>query len=276
MSGRLADRIAVVTGGGAHTDRVHGIGEETCKRFAEEDASVIVVDHSSEMVDRTLEAIESLGTGSHLGVTADLTDEDELEHLASRIETAYDSLDIVVNNAAIRVTGPVTDASRESWDEIFAVNLRALGEVGRELIPLLAASGGGSIVNISSSNAALARAHKPQYDAMKSGVEGLSRAMACDHAHQGIRVNTVRPGSVVTDYHMQHRDLDDPEAFIEEKTSPRENGPGILKRSAHPREIANGILFLASSEASFITGTCLDVNGGKVQGGYRVKWPSGP
>lgn len=276
MPNRLADHVAVVTGGGAHTDRVHGIGEETCQLFAEEGATVVVVDREPEMVKQTITAIEEQGGPSPHGVAVDLTDPDDLERLAHEIEHEHGRLDVIVNNAAIRVRGPVTEAHRDSWDDIFAVNLRAIGEVCGELIPLMAASDGGSIVNVSSSNAKLARSGMAQYDAVKAGIHGLSRAMACDHAHQSIRVNAVLPGSVVTDYGLVGKELEDPESYIEERTTPRPDGPGILKRHCHPREIANAILFLANEEASFITGSCLDVNGGKTAGGYQVSWPEGP
>lgn len=277
MPERLDGKVAVVTGGGAHSERVFGIGEATCKLFAEEGANVVVVDVSQEMVDRTVDAINDEDTPRAIGVETDITDEGAVKELASVCEAEFGQVDILVNNAGIRVDpGPITDFEEDEWDAIFDVNLKGMANCSKHLIPLMQEAGGGSIVNIASGNAELGRPGWSLYDATKSGVLGLTRDMACDHASDNIRVNSVLPGSIVTDYHIESSvfdqdEVDDVDEFIEQETTPDPDSKfGILKRRGHPREIANGILFLASDEASFVTGNTLNVDGGIVAGGYTA------
>ena len=265
MTGRLADRVAVVTGGGAHSERVFGIGEATCRRFAAEDADVVVVDVDADMVELTTDAIADAGDGRVLGIETDLTDEKEIAEMADEIADAFGTVDVLVNNAGIRIdAGPVTELDADQLDYIYGVNLRGMALASKHVIPLMA--DGGSIVNISSANAELGRPGWSAYDATKAGVLALTRDMACDHAEEGIRVNSVLPGPTVTDYHLQG--ADDPEARIERSTTPRSDGPGILGRNAHPREIAGGVLFLATEDASYVTGAALPVDGGLTAAGY--------
>lgn len=269
MTGRLEDQVAVVTGGGAHTDRVFGIGEHISKVFAEEGARVVVVDVDEAMVDRTVAASADGGHPEAFGVEVDITDEDAVAGLADRCRDRYGQVDVLVNNAGIRIPGaPLTDLDFADWDRIFEVNLKGMAACAKHLIPLMQEAGGGSIVNISSANAKLGREGWSVYDATKSGVLALTRDMACDHAEDGIRANCVLPGGTVTDYHIENADPDDVEAHIEERLTPRPDGPGILGRSGHPREIAQGVLFLASDASSYVTGESLHVDGGLIAGGY--------
>lgn len=123
----------------------------------------------------------------------------------------------------------------------------------------MAQSGGGSIVNISSANALVGRGGMGQYDATKAGILALTRSLACDHAHQNIRVNALCPGPTITQYHLRRA----AEKGISEEELRRRGAPYVLlKRQAEPREIAYGILFLASDESSYVTGTVLMVDGG--------------
>ena len=260
MSDRLADSVAVVTGGGAHTDRVFGIGEATCRLFAEEGATVVVVDVTEAMVDRTVEALREETDAEIVGVPTDLTDESSVEALASVLDERFGGVDVLVNNAGIRIPGgPITELDTEDWDRIFDVNLRGMALACKHLIPLMQ-DDGGSIVNVSSANAEIGRRGWSAYDATKAGVLAFTRDLACDHAADGIRVNSVLPGPTVTDYHLDG--VDDPEAEIEARTSSEGGGPGILNRSGHPRELAYGILFLASDDSSFVTGAAIPVDGG--------------
>jgi NAD(P)-dependent dehydrogenase (short-subunit alcohol dehydrogenase family) len=141
------------------------------------------------------------------------------------------------------------------------VNLKGVAFCCKALIPVMAKSGGGSIVNISSANAIVGRSGMPQYDATKAGVLALTRAMAVAHGKDGIRVNAVCPGPTITQYHLKRAaERGIPEA--EYRTQARTGSSGILKRHAEPREIAHAVLFLASKEASYITGETLMVDGG--------------
>lgn len=278
MSQRLDGKVAVVTGGGAHSERVFGIGEATCKRFAAEGANVVVVDLTEEMVDRTVAAInDDDETPEAIGVATDITDEADVEALAAACQAEFGGADILVNNAGIRVDpGPITEFEDEDWDAIMDVNLRGMAYCAKHFIPQMQAAGGGAIVNIASGNAELARPGWTLYDTTKSGVLGLTRDMACDHASDNIRVNAVLPGTIVTDYHIENNvfdsgEVDGVEEFIEQETTPDPDSHyGILNRRGHPREVANAILFLASDEASFITGNTINADGGIVSGGYTA------
>lgn len=255
MSRRLEHQIAVVTGGGA------GIGEATCLRFAEEGAHVAVVDRYADEARETVSQIDSTGGPEVIAVEADVGNERDVETMADTVADRLGTVDVLVNNAGIRVDPrPVTEADEESWDAILDVNLKGAAFCSKHVIPLM--DDGGSVINVSSVGAEVGRSGWSQYDATKGGIISLTRDMACDHADEDIRVNAVSPGWVITDYHVGERTGEDADVFIEEKTTPHEGGPGILKRGAKPRELANAILFLASEESSFITGTTLKVDGG--------------
>lgn len=252
---RLEGKVAVVTGGGS------GIGRETCLLFAEEGANVVVVDRYIEDAENMVEQIKKIDGASAISIKAEIAVEAEIANIATETEKAYGRVDILVNNAGARVFGPVTEADEDTWQLIFEVNLRAVGYCCKHLIPLMKKSGGGSIVNVSSANGVVGRSGMALYDATKAGVLGLTRSMACDHAEDQIRVNAILPGPTLTDYHKK-RAAAAGKVLDNRLTQPHPNGPGILKRQGTPREIAYGILFLASEEASFVTGTSLHVDGG--------------
>jgi NAD(P)-dependent dehydrogenase (short-subunit alcohol dehydrogenase family) len=252
---RLQNKVAVVTGGGS------GIGRETCLLFAEEGATVVVVDQKLEDAQDTVDRIGNSGGPRAIAIQADVAREGDITALASQCEQEFGRVDILVNNAGARVWGPVTEATDESWQFIFDVNLKGPANCCKHIIPLMARSGGGRIVNVSSANAVSGRSKMAQYDATKAGLMALTRSMACDHAEQNIRVNAILPGPTLTDFHIKRaqasgRTLD--ERVVERNP----DGPGIMKRQGKPREIAYGILFLASDESSYVTGIGLSVDGG--------------
>ncbi len=247
---QLDGKVAVITGGGS------GIGEATAKRFAAEGAKVVVLDRDSEGGERVVAAIQAAG-GEAAFLRAEVAREAEALTLAPFAVERFGALHLLVNNAGMRVYGPVTEATEESWDQILAVNVKALGLCAKAAIPEMAKAGGGAIVNVSSANGIQGRAGMAQYDATKAAVLGLTRSLAHDHAGQGIRVNAVCPGPTVTQFHIKNaarRGVTEAEL--------RAHQPGLLKRQAEPREIAAAILFLASDEASYITGATLMVDGG--------------
>lgn len=255
MTERLADKIAVVTGGGA------GIGEATCLRFAEERAHVVVVDRYESDAVETVKSIEEDGGPEALAVEADVSDELAVEAMAQQVADRFGSVDVLVNNAGIRVDPkPVTKADEESWDRIFNVNLKGTAFCSKHVIPLM--EEGGAVVNVASVGAGTGRAGWAQYDSTKGGIISMTHDMACDHASDGVRVNAVSPGWVITDYHIGDRTGEEATDFVEEKTTWGGNESGILKRAAKPRELADAILFLASEESSFITGSNIPVDGG--------------
>ncbi|NGM69914.1 SDR family oxidoreductase [Natronolimnobius sp. AArcel1] len=264
MTARIANAVAVVTGG------ARGIGEATCHRLAEEGATVVVVDRDGNEAQATAEEVTDATGQTALGLEADVGSEAAVESMAATVADRFGRVDILVNNAAIRVDPmPVTEADEASWDRILAVNQKGVAFCSKHCIPLM--DDGGAVVNVASVGAGLARPDWAQYDSTKGAVVAMTKDMACDHASDGIRVNAVSPGWVVTDYHLPE-DEDEAEAMLEEETTPNPDGPGILKRAAEPREIADAILFLASDEASFITGENLLVDGGATAVGTGLEW----
>jgi len=277
MSGRLAGDVAVVTGGGA------GIGEAACLRFAEEGAHVVAVDWDGEAARETAETIEEAGGPAALGVETDVSDEAAVEAMAATVADEFGRVDVLVNNAGIRVDPkPLTEADEASWDEILGVNLKGYAFCAKHLLPLMAEDGagesvggdsdrtasgdagrdGGSVVNVASIGASWARPGWTQYDATKGAIVSMTQDMACDHADQGIRVNAVSPGWVITDYHVGDRTGEEAERYIEEHTTRGGHDGNILERAAKPGELADAMLFLASEESSFLTGVNVPVDGG--------------
>ncbi|MFC6825157.1 SDR family NAD(P)-dependent oxidoreductase [Halopelagius fulvigenes] len=264
MSERLSGRVAVVTGGG------NGIGAATCLRLAEAGASVVAVDRDAEAAEATAEDVETETGRRAVAVAADVGEEAQVRRMAETVDAEFGGADVLVNNAAVRVEPrPVTEADEESWDRIVSVNLKGVAFCSKHVIPLM--RDGGAVVNIASNGAAVARPNWSQYDATKGAVVSMTKDMACDHAADGIRVNAVSPGWVITEYHLPD-DEDEARRFFEERTTPHPDGPGVLKRAAEPREVADVICFLASEEASFVTGANVPVDGGVAAVGKGFSW----
>lgn len=250
---RFTDKVVVVTGGAA------GIGRAAAELIAAEEGSVVVADLDQGLAEETAGALLGLGAPRTVAVRVDVAQEEEVRSLADRCRTEFGRVDVLINNAAARLWGPVTEATVESWRQIVAANLISVGLTGKHLIPLMPA--GGAIVNVSSANGIVGRSGMAQYDATKAGVLGLTRAMACDHADARIRINAVLPGPTLTDFHKNRLRAEGREVDLG-RLEPHEGGPGIMRRQARPVEIAHPIVFLASDDASYITGTTLSADGG--------------
>jgi NAD(P)-dependent dehydrogenase (short-subunit alcohol dehydrogenase family) len=204
-------------------------------------------------------------TGQRVNALAAALDQErEAARVIEAVVERWGRLDVLVNNAGVRVYGPVTEATQESWEYVLGVNLLAVAYCAKYAIPQMAGNGGGCIVNVSSVQAFKGRHDMPQYAATKAGVLALTRSLAYAHADQGIRVNAICPGPTLTPFHVRRRaerdaiSLEAAEAALRAEGSPWT----LLKRQADPREIAYAILFLANAESSFITGTTLTVDGG--------------
>lgn len=251
--GRLDGKVVAVTGGAS------GIGEATVRLMVEEGARVAFADRDVERGKALEEGIKK-GGGDVLFVSADLQHEADAVAFIERAVEHFGQLNALVNNAAIRLYQPVTEASEESWDAILGVNLKAYAFCAKAAILMMRQAGGGSIVNVASNNAVIAGHNTVQYDTTKAAVTGLTRGLARAHAEDGIRVNTLCPGPTSTPWHQKRAD----DAGREQDEFMEEFGRfTMLKRTAVPREIAACVVFLASDEASFVTGSCLFADGGE-------------
>ena len=248
---RLAGKVAIVTGAG------QGVGEATAQRFAEEGAAVACVDINRETVQQTAAAIEQAG-GRSLAITADVSTEEGNASMVAEAAQAFGGLDILHANAAIQVMGSLEKTSPDDWDRLFATNLHGVARGIRHAVPHMRQRGGGSVVITASLLGMVGDPDLPAYGAMKGGLRSMCRSLATAFGPENIRVNTICPGDIDTPLLKEFFDFQpDPEAARREITALYP-----LRRFATPRDIANVALFLASDDASYLTGTDIVVDGG--------------
>lgn len=257
MGDRLAGKVALITGGGG------GVGEATARLFWQEGADVMIVDVNQEAAESVANAIAPDGTRI-AAVSADLSKESEAERAVQQTVERFGKLDVLANIAAVRVHGPITEVTVDSWDFVIGVNLLAVAYCSKFAVPEMAKNGGGSIINVSSANATVGRKGMAQYDATKNAVLALTRSMACDHAEQGLRINAISPGPTLTQFHVRNRAKRTGETLEEAEAAMRAAGAPhtLLKRQAEPIEQAYALLFLASDESSYVTGANFAIDGG--------------
>ena len=249
---RLAGQVAIVTGGGT------GIGGATARRLAEEGAKVLIADINLQLANENVDRIKSAG-GTAAVLEADAGKHDDIKAMVERAVDLWGSLQILVNNAyspsGADTSGGATEISEEAWDRGMAVLVKSMYLGTKYAVPHMRQAGGGSIVNISSVHGLLTAPKSLIYEAGKFAVIGVTKQMACDYGPDGIRVNAICPGHIVTE-RMQERWNDNPEGlrFFEQQYP--------LRKTGRPVDIANAIVFLCSEEASFITGHALVVDGG--------------
>ena len=248
---RLAQKVAIVTGAGS------GFGEGIAERFAREGARVVVNDIHADHGERVAEAIRRTG-GQACFVKADVSDGEEVKALLDSTLAAFGSLDIVVNNAGIshRNQSMLTVAEDE-FDRVYRVNVKSLYWSAQHMVPYFKTRGAGVFVNIASTAGVRPRPGLVWYNGTKGAAIVTSKAMAVELAPFGIRVNVINPVAGETPLLATFMGEDTPEMrakFI---------GSIPLGRLSQPADIANAALFLASEEAAFITGACLEVDGGR-------------
>jgi cyclopentanol dehydrogenase len=245
---RLAGKVALISGG------ARGMGATGARLFAREGAKVVFGD-VLEVEGKAVEEEIRAAAGDARFVRLDVTSEDEWARAVETTERLYGRLDILVNNAGIGGGRRVEETTLEEWERTMAVNSTGVFLGTRAVIPAMRRAGGGSIVNISSQLGLVGTDNSsPQYQASKGAVRLLTKATAIQYARDGIRANSVHPGPIVTP--MTERRRADPEQYrLTLSRIP-------LGRYGRPEEIALGVLYLASDEAAFVTGSELVIDGG--------------
>ncbi len=245
---RLAGKVALISGG------ARGMGAEEAKLFAQEGAKVVfgdVLDGEGNGVEAAIREHGGVATYVHL----DVTQEAHWQRAVETAESAYGKLDVLVNNAGVASFVVGDDATIEDYDRFMDINAKGTYLGIRAAIPAMRRAGGGSIVNISSISGLVGQAHvHAGYNASKGAVRILTKSIALQYAGDGIRVNSVHPGAVQTD--MTREAWSDPER----KQRTEQMTP--LGRYGQSIDIAYGVLYLASDEASFVTGSELVIDGG--------------
>jgi NAD(P)-dependent dehydrogenase (short-subunit alcohol dehydrogenase family) len=275
---RLEGHVAAITGGG------QGIGRAAALAFADEGASVVVADVNPKSASDTAREVRERGTEA-LAADADVTSGTSVAELIRRTKEEFGRLDCLVNNAGIYpVLGGVVETSEADWDATVDVSLKGTYLCSKHAIPEMARTGGGSIINVSSTFALLTDQGSAAYTAAKAGVIGLTRCCAVDYAHLNIRCNCVAPGGIVTEgvgssnrqapggdywnfyragtfstFDKERNYSDEEVSFIQENRWKAK----VLGRPGSARELAAVMVFLASSESSWITGAVIPVDGGE-------------
>ncbi len=253
-SPRLAGKVAIVTGAGSQVDEGIGNGRAAAILFAREGAKVLLVDRKRSAAEATFDMIRGEDPEAEVDVfEADVTSSDECRAMVEKAVANWGRLDILDNNVGIGIGGTVVGVSEDDWDLIMRVNVKSMVLASKHAVPAMAASGGGAIVNISSI-AAMRPSGLTPYSASKGAVISLTRAMAIDHARDGIRVNCIAPGPVYT-----------PMVYaggMSEELRERRRRASPLDIEGSGWDVGYAALFLVSDEARYITGVVLPVDGG--------------
>ena len=248
MGDRLENKVAIVTGAAS------GIGRETALRFAREGARVTLADRNRDGGEKTQSLVEGAGGEAHF-VSVDVSKVDQVEEMVEKTVERFGGLDVLVNAAAVLIrTPPLAEVDERLWDLTMSTNLKGLFFCCKYAIPAMLRNGGGSIINLASQAGLRGYGQSLPYAVSKAGVIHLTTTAASQYTSQGIRINVIAPGPVDTP-HLRGS------TASSEVLREREEQPP-LGRVARPEEIANVILFLASDEASYISGSTFLVDGG--------------
>jgi len=247
----FANKVVLITGAGA------GIGYECALQFADAGARLVVNSRSERNARAAAEAIRERG-GEAEFVAGDASDEAVARAIVGRAAEVYGAVDILVNCAGVVPQGSVLVTAPEEWDEVMRVNVKSVYLMSRFAIPEMRKRGGGAIVNVSSVIATKGFPNRALYAASKGAIFAMTKSMAADHIKENIRVNSISPGTVLSES-LQRR-IDGAANPVDEKKMYESRQP--LGRLGTPAEIAQGILFLAADKNSFMTGANLVIDGG--------------
>jgi len=243
---RLKEKVAIITGGGS------GIGRATALMFAREGAKVVVSDYNEGTGQQTVNDIKANG-GDAIFVKADVSKEEEVKYMVDRAVGEYGKVDVLFSNAGIGELRKATELPVEDWDRTININLRGVFLCAKHTIPVMQKSGGGSIINNASILGHVGTPGATSYNSAKGGVVILTKNLALDYAKDNIRVNAVCPGYIKTPLVMNG---------LPEEMRKQLEALHPLGRMGEPDEVAYCVLFLASDESSFVTGSSLMVDGG--------------
>ena len=247
---RLKEKVAIITGGGS------GFGEVTGHLFAREGAAVMLADINGAAARTVAESINAEG-GRAAWVQTDVTSGSSVEAMVHAVLNNFGRVDILFNNAGIEGFGTVIETDEATWDRMFAVHVRGAYLCSKYAIQAMIDGGhGGVVVNVSSVAGLVGLQHMSAYSAAKGAIISLTRAMAADFARYGIRVNCIAPGTTMTPLGKRLIEHDTPEQLAQRLSR------YPMNRFGEPIEIARSVLFLASDDSSYATGTCLVVDGG--------------
>tara|TARA_B100001013_G_scaffold95628_1_gene53456 strand:- start:244 stop:1092 length:849 start_codon:yes stop_codon:yes gene_type:complete len=245
---RLQGKVALISGG------ARGQGAAEAKLFAKEGAKVVFGDILDDEGRKTEAEIQEIG-GEALYIHLDVTKEEDWQNMVSETVNKFGKIDILVNNAGVVSWGILEDTTTEEWDRVMDINAKGVFLGTKAVIPEMRKAGGGSIVNISSISGIIGQdSIQPVYNASKGAVRLFTKSTAIQYAGENIRANSVHPGSVATDMNAERRS--DPELLAKSLSRIP------LGRIGEPEDIALGVLYLASDESSFITGSELVIDGG--------------
>ncbi len=244
---RLSGKVAVVTGGGS------GIGASICQAFAREGARVMVADINAQGAEQVAATIVGNG-GKAISAQVDITDEKAVAQMVEATLGGFGKVDSLVNNAGVRIIKGFMQHTRDDWNKMIDVNLSGPFVCSQAVIPSMVDNGGGTIINLCSIASFVGRPNRAGYVAAKTGLLGLTRAMAIDIGGKNIRVNAIAPGMIASPFNQSFAEA--------EETGDSWAEDNVMGRWGQPDDISGAAVFLASEESGFLTGSEIKVEGG--------------